>query len=98
MRKIFIIDNKKALLTTNNVESGNISQIHELNELEESAINRMSADEDLFAYCDENNKWSFKISTYDDMTEMFDAISHLGMKMSYMKVEIVIQINKNIFY
>jgi hypothetical protein len=90
MRKIFIIDNKKALLTTNNVESGNISQIHELNELEETAINRMSADEDLFAYCDENNKWSFKISTYDDMTEMFDVISHLGMKMSYMKVEIII--------
>lgn len=88
MRKIFIIDNKKAILTNNNtIEQGVITQIHELSELEDTAIDRMSVEEDLFAYCNDSFKWQFKISTDDDMADMYDVITHLGMKISYMKVE-----------
>lgn len=88
MRKIFIIDNKKAILTNNNTSiQGVITQIHELNELEDTAIDRMSVEEDLFAYCNDSFLWRFKISTDDDMADMFDVITRLGKKMSYIKVE-----------
>lgn len=89
MRRIFIIDNKKAILTNNiSIQGGVVvNQIHELSELEDTAIERMSVEEDLFAYCNDSFIWRFKISTDDDMADMFDVITRLGKKMSYIKVD-----------
>lgn len=88
MRKIFIIDDKKAILTEAKSVSGNVTQIHELSELEDTAIDRMSVEEKLFAY---NNKdgWRFKIATDEDMIEMWEGLFHLGRRLDYMEVNYI---------
>lgn len=85
MKKIIIIDNKRAILTDKPLTEG-VSQIHELSELENIAIERMTADEKLFAHCGADCFWKFKISTEEDMIEMFDGLTHLGVKFSYVEV------------